>query len=50
MLPNMQVLLEDVMFILQGEIMMSVGDATYPWRREKLSLNSQSDQLVGVSE
>ena len=48
MLKNIEGLTEDVMYISQGEIPMSGGDAVYQWICKGPVLTSQYDKPVGV--
>ena len=48
MLPSTQSLVEYVMYVSQGEIPISGGDAAYQWSFEDSVLTSRSVQQVGV--
>ena len=41
--------MEDVIYVSQGGIPMSVGDAAYQWSCEDPGLTSRYDQIVGAS-
>ena len=49
MLPTMQALVEDAMYVSQGDIPMSEGDTAYHWSCEESVLTSRYYQLVDVS-
>ena len=46
----MQLLVDDGMYVYQGEIQMSGGDSVYQWSYEEPSLTSRYDQIVLISE
>ena len=46
MLPIIQLLVDDTMYVYQGYIPMSVGNANYQWSYEYPCITSQPDQLV----
>ena len=46
MLQIMKGLVEDVMYVSQGEILMYGEDVTYQWSCEYPSITSRYDQLV----
>ena len=48
MMPTIQLLVEDAIYIYQDEMLISGGDSAYQWTCEDPSNNSRSDQLVGI--
>ena len=49
MISTMQELVEDLMYVYQGNIIMFGGYDAYQWICEEYGLTSLSDQLVGTS-
>ena len=49
MLKTMQVFVEDVMYVYQGEIPISGGHAAYQWSCEEPGITSKPYQIVVTS-